>query len=327
MPDTELPFKAMAEQKLHHAPEGGFRNPWRPDGEGNFGRFLRWKLQSNPWAKEKKKLPVFSVEKPDFTVPAGGIRVVWLGHSTVLIRTAQTTIITDPIFGEVWPGLDRATPFPLDPNDLPHIDAVLISHSHYDHLDDDSLRFLVERDHPTVISGPGYEGWYLSHKISGTKSLDWEQATTLPGGVRVVAYPLQHWSRRTLSDTNAMLWNGYLIEAEGVRLFWAGDTAYFPGFAEFGKRFGPIDLALLPVGAFEPRWFMQGHHMSPDDATQAAGDLRARLWIPIHWGTFDLSDEPLDLPIRHLQTRGSTTPMLVLNHGGGTDLDAEAAPP
>lgn len=313
-----------AESFVRKAPtdsEGRFYNPW-PGGERRtFADFLKWKFASrNPFAKDKQAPVVFPVEEAplDSLESAGRDYIVWLGHSTVLMKANGKRIITDPVFWDVNLLIKRKTPLPIEPEKLPKIDIVLISHGHYDHLNTRTIKFLKEKHDPHFVAGPGYEDYFASLGIRKYIPLNWTE-TYAAGGVKVTSLPVQHWSKRTFSDSNRMLWTSFLIEHRGKKYYWASDTGYFQGFKEVGALFGPIDIAMLPIGSYEPRWFMKDNHMNPEEALQAATDLKAKVFIPIHWGTFDLTDEPLWLPVKRLKEiydTGAGPELRLLEHGG-----------
>ncbi len=301
-----------------------FSNPWMRKRRFIYLDLIKWKfLSKNPYKEEKKKPVSFTVLKPDFIgleKDTGHDYMVWLGHSTVFMRINKMRIITDPVFWDVTRFIKRKTPFPVDPTELPKIDFVLISHSHYDHLNTKSIEFLREKHDPVFVSGPGYEDYFKSLNITKYKTLVWwEEFSTNDSDIKIISLPAQHWSKRGFFDTDKMLWMGFLIKGGGKAYCWIGDSGYFDGFKEIGRRFGPMDILLAPIGAYEPRWFMKMNHLNPEEALKAARDLRARLVIPIHWGTFDLSDEPLWLPIKHLREihDSKKDPALkILEHGG-----------
>lgn len=300
--------------------DGRFYNPWLGEEARSFTDFLRWKLSKNPYAEEKKTKPAFTVRAPDFRSLEAheGDWFVWLGHSTVLMRVGGKTILTDPVFWDVNFLIRRQTPLPVDPASLPAVDIVLISHGHYDHLDTKSIKFLKDRFDPFFVTGPGYSGYFASLGITRHASVDWAEAYATDG-TRITALPVQHWSKRGILDGNRMLWCSYLVEHEGKRYYWVGDSGYFDGFREIGERYGPMDVFFGPIGAYEPRWFMSDNHMDPEEALRAASDVKAKVFVPIHWGTFDLSDEPLDLPVRRLKEvykEDSGVLLKFLDHGG-----------
>ncbi len=314
-------------KKAHHDDNGRFFNPWTRKRPHPYLKLLKWLVFSKNSFREAKKEPVsFNLIRPDFNSleASGGDYITWLGHSTVLMRLAGKTLITDPVFWDVNLLVRRKTPLPVDPAGLPRIDYVLISHSHYDHLNTRSVQFLKKTFDPVFITGPGYEKYFKSAGVSKRLVLDWTEDFRA-GGIRIVSLPVQHWSKRTLLDTDKMLWCSYLIERGGTKYYWIGDTGYYEGYKEIGEQWGPIDVLIVPVGAYEPRWFMKDHHVNPEEALKIARDVRAGVMIPIHWGTFDLTDEPLWLPVKHLREihDGAKDPALViLDHGGTLDCSS-----
>lgn len=218
-------------------------------------------------------------------------RLTWLGHASWLVQLDGVSLLIDPIFSEsIGPGVKRFVPPALGVEQLPRIDAQLVSHNHRDHLDLPSLRAVGSR----VVAGQGLAEFFAESQLACTE-LDW-WAETRVGDVSIRFVPSQHWSRRGLSDENATLWGGFVIEGSRARLYHSGDTAYFEGFSEIGRRVGSIDAALLPIGAYDPAWFMSKQHMNPEEAVQAFVDLGARHFVAMHFGTFKLTDEPLDEP-------------------------------
>lgn len=232
-----------------------------------------------------------------------GLRVTWLGHSTVLIEIDGFRVLTDPVFSEraspfSWLGPRRLTPLPVDPARLPHIDAVLISHNHHDHLDVGSLRQLARQPGgaPAVYVPLGDDDWLREDGIPQVQALDWWQQITL-GPARITFVPAQHWSRHiTRRGRDRSLWGGHVLQVGAVSVYHAGDTGYGPDFKAIGDRLGPFTLALLPIGAYQPRWLTRRQHIDPAEAVQAHRDLRARQSLGVHWGSFVLSDEPIQQP-------------------------------
>ena len=290
-------FESLAREKAHHK-NPRFIDPWLAEEHpGGLFRFLKWRFSTNPSAEEKKNRPSFQVLRPEIKkILEGSDSITYLGHGTLWVRVQGKNILTDPVFGDVTFFLRRFSSFPLPLKDFPPIDVVLISHSHFDHLDSDSIRKLALA--PLYLVPLGYRDWF-ENVLPGAKvvELDWFEAYTQEG-ITYRFLPTQHWTKRTVFDTNRRLWGSWLIEAGSRKVYYAGDSGYFQGFAEYGKKFGPIDAALLPIAAYEPRWFMSTYHMNPDEAVKAFQDLRADYFIPQQWGVFDLTDEPMDAPPR-----------------------------
>ncbi|BDG03340.1 MBL fold metallo-hydrolase [Anaeromyxobacter oryzae] len=267
------------------------------------GAVLRWAVWDKLTGKRRTSPPAAPVPAvaPDLArlarppEPGEPARVTWLGHASFLVQLDGVSLLLDPaLLPSIFGGLERNVPPGVRIEDLPPIDAVLVSHSHYDHLDLPT----IERVKAPVVAGLGLERWFRDRRISATE-LGWWGSTKV-GPVRITFVPAQHWSRRGLLDTNATLWGGFVVEGSTATLYHSGDTAWFPGFQEIGARF-PIDAALLPIGAYDPAWFMEKQHMSPEQALQAFEDLHARTFVAMHWGTFKLTDEPLDEPPRRLE--------------------------
>ncbi|MEP4147528.1 MAG: MBL fold metallo-hydrolase [Halioglobus sp.] len=230
--------------------------------------------------------------------------VTWVGHATLLVQLEHLTFLTDPTWS------NRPSPVPLigpkryvapgiDMDDLPPIDFVVISHNHYDHLDLPTLKKLAKRSPKTRFFVPlGNAALLQNAGIENVTELDWGASVRFEG-VSIHCLPTQHWSKRSLTDNNESLWSSWAIIGSDRRFYFSGDTGYFDGFKAIGSRLGPFDLAAVPIGAYEPVEMMHESHMNPEQAVQATQDLRARAAIAMHFGTFDLSDEPLaEPPIR-----------------------------
>ena len=299
-----------------------FYNPDAPQVPG-FLDFIRWKLTSWP---EPSPSFVADVEQsiPPRHVDGNGLRVTLVNHSTVLLQHHAYNILTDPIWSErvgplSWIGPRRRRKPGISLEDLPPIDTVLISHNHYDHMDLPTLRQLASRRGTNFIA-PARAGSLLrSENILPVHEMDWGESLSLPG-FTVHCVPALHFSARGLRDRNMTLWCGYMIECQGHFAYFAGDTAFGPHFAQIRAKFGSPRLALLPIGAYEPRWFMSPVHMSPDDAVRAHEILTAKTSIAIHHGTFQLADDGLDTPKNQLMARGDLDSFLVLNNGQFADI-------
>ena len=279
------------------------------------------KMIAEPRSAWPTSIPVLPRTPPPHE-PSAWATVTFIGHSTFLIQTATASILTDPVFSErasplsfIGPRRVRRAAVAID--ELPAVDIVLLSHNHYDHCDLTSLKKIRRRFDPLLIT-PLHNG-RLAHAAGfrRVEELDWwERATTAL--LRITVAPAQHFSARTPFDRNRALWGSFVIEVDGRRLFFAGDSGYASHFVEVRERCGAIDFALLPIGAYEPRWFMKDIHMNPDEAVQAHLDLAAVRSVGMHFGTFRLTTEAIDEPIRALdrakRERG-------LDHGAFATLD------
>lgn len=232
--------------------------------------------------------------------------VTWVGHATLLVQMDHVSFLTDPIWSDTaspvsFLGPRRFVPPGLALEDLPPIDFVLISHNHYDHLDLETLAALAERSAETRFFVPmGNAALLREEGIANVTELDWAEARDYRG-VRVTCLPSQHWSKRGLADDNRALWSSWAVVGPERSLYFAGDTGYFDGFARIAEAFGSFDLAAVPIGAYEPVAMMKFSHLDPEEAVRAALDLRAERALAMHYGTFDLSDEPLGEPPRRFR--------------------------
>ena len=229
--------------------------------------------------------------------------VTWAGHASWIVRIGGLTVLTDPVWSRRILGTPaRITPVGVRWEELPHVDAVVISHNHYDHLDAPTLRRLP-RDTPLFVPA-GLGRWCRRRRFTCVTELDWWESAEL-GDVRFDFVPSHHWSKRTLTDTCRSLWGGWVLGEQrdgGQRIYFAGDTGYGHWFKEIGRRHPGLDLAMLPIGAYEPRWWLRDVHTDPEDAVRAYEDLGARAMAPMHWATFLLSAEPVLEPLTRLRT-------------------------
>ena len=278
-----------------------FFNPNGANGQP-FWRVPR--LLLTPRAKWPSQVPV-EPQRPPQPKP-DEVVLTFIGHASFLLQTGTSNLLIDPVYYE------RASPLPFAGprrvrapgvrfDDLPAISLVLLSHNHYDHCDLDALRRLEQRFRAPVVTPLGNGRLLRSAGVSRVEELDWwESSRTAP--VPITVTQAQHFSARGPFDRNRALWGGFLIEAGGLRILHAGDSGYGSHFRDIGARLGPIDLALLPIGAYEPRWFMKDIHMNPAEAVQAHLDLAARQSIAMHFGTFQLTPEGIHEPGRELET-------------------------
>ncbi len=299
-----------------------FYNPGAPQARG-FLDVLRWKLTSRP---EPSPAFVSDVEPsvPPRRVEAGELRATLVNHSTVLLQQQGCNILTDPIWSErasplSWIGPRRRRGPGVSWEDLPPVDAILISHNHYDHLDLPTLRRVAARGDVAFVV-PARAGRLLrSENIGPVHELDWGESVSLPG-FTAHCVPALHFSARGISDRNRTLWCGYIIECQKRFVYYAGDTAFGAHFARIREKFGPPRLAFLPIGAYQPRWFMSPAHMAPDEALRAHEILGAANSIAIHHGTFQLADEGIDTPRRQLLSCRPPESFLVLGNGQFVDI-------
>lgn len=280
-----------------HASKGAFFNPWQ-HMRSSVLDFLRWQLSSNPWDKRRPAvIPRLPNDGSGLAGREHSGSLTWVGHATFAVHDDADVFLTDPHFGPraLIPKRVQAPGVPLDA--VPADAFAVISHNHYDHLDAWTVERLPKEF--AFFVPLGLAQWFRDRGRPNVVELDWWQSTQ-HGRWEITCLPAQHWSKRIEHARNGTLWCSWLLRNAQRSYYFAGDTGYFPGFAEIGRRYGPIDVAMLPIGAYEPRWFMEYQHLNPADAWRAFGDLQARHLVPMHWGTFDLTDEPLDEAPREL---------------------------
>jgi L-ascorbate metabolism protein UlaG (beta-lactamase superfamily) len=243
---------------------------------------------------------------PPRDVAPAEIAVTLIGQATLLIQFAGLNVLTDPMYSKraspvSWAGPERARDPGVAFDALPRVDVVVLSHNHYDHMDMPTLRRLRDRWDPLIVAGLGNARFLDGHGLERVAELDWWQSIELARGVRLTFVPAQHWSGRGFGDRRRMLWGGHWFEAPAGRVYFAGDTGYPARFRDIRRRLGAPDIALLPIGAYEPRWFMAPQHVNPEEAVRAHLDLGARTSIAMHFATFhQLSDEAIDAPVQAL---------------------------
>jgi L-ascorbate metabolism protein UlaG (beta-lactamase superfamily) len=292
------------------ADDGTFRNNYPHAGKESFWAW-KWEQVRNGVPEP----PPGGWQIPHMRTDAAALRAntsqptaTWIGHAAFLLQLAGMNILVDPHFSEraspvQFTGPRRIVPLPVELAELPRIDVVLTSHNHYDHLDLATVRRLAAQPggSPLFLVPLRLKAWFNEQGIANVEELDWWQShAELP--VRFTLVPVQHWSKRTLWDTNHSLWGGWVLEGGGLRVIHTGDLGYSRDAAVIGARLGPFDLAFIPIGAYAPRWFMKVMHVDVPEAVQLRQDLRAARAIGMHWGTFErLTDEPLDEPPRVLE--------------------------
>lgn len=285
-----------------------FFNPaGRPQALG-FSELPRWwrqRLLEGQGSSWPASVPAPLKPVPPDHIPARQLAVTFIGHSTFLLQLPGLNILTDPVFASrAGPfgllGPKRARPAALRLGELPRIDVVVLSHCHYDHLDLAALRWLSHRHRPAIVTTLGNKAWLEARGVSRVSEFDWWQSGDATPDLRVTCAPAQHFAARTLWDKNHTLWGSFFLRTPAGTVFFAGDTGWAPHFAEINARLGAADLALIPIGAYEPRWFMESVHMNPDEAVRAHLALGARRSIGMHFGTFQLTDEAIDAPLQAL---------------------------
>jgi N-acyl-phosphatidylethanolamine-hydrolysing phospholipase D len=307
--------------KPHHTAEG-FQNNYNAKVTKTLDDFARWQFDRARDGLPKPPQTLTATAAPDLAfiqanAKAHGMRpsMTWVGHATMLVQASGLSVLTDPVFSEraspvQFAGPKRAQPPGLALAQLPPIDVVLISHNHYDHLDKNTVVELSRQSQgATLFVVPlGVKSWFLDVGISNVKELDWWESVVV-NGVEFHFTPVQHWSARGLGDRNQTLWGGWAVFGTDIHWYFSGDTGYSEDFVDTQKRFasrqtpaqgGGFDIALLAVGAYEPRWFMKEQHINPAEAVQIHQDLKAKRSVGVHWGTFALTDEPLDQPPKDL---------------------------
>jgi L-ascorbate metabolism protein UlaG (beta-lactamase superfamily) len=278
-----------------------FFNP-SPEGRHEVAPRDVWRMLRTRREAWPDRVPV-TRSTPVSVIP-GELAVTYIGHASFLIQTDAGAVLTDPVFSErasplrfVGPRRVRAPGVPLD--ELPPIALVLLSHNHYDHCDARSLRTLIRRFEPRFVTPLGNARLLRSFGARDVTELDWWGRADV-GGFDVTVTPAQHFSSRTPFDRNHALWSGFLVASGGHRVYFAGDSGYGPHFSEIGVRLGPIDLGLIPIGAYDPRWFMRPIHMNPEEAVQVHVEVGASRSLAMHHGVFRLTPEPIDEPARRL---------------------------
>ena len=288
-----------------HFKDGKFFNPWMPMEQSGLGRVLKWKLtQKDEYTDEEKSFkPGFVSDlKNRIEKMQGDDFIAWIGHSTFLIRINNEYWLTDPIFSERALLPKRKTPPALSIDEMKELGGrlnVIISHNHYDHFDKPSISGLPVETRVFVPLGfkKSVEGLNKQY----VTEMDWWQTIDLGNGSKLVCLPTQHWSRRISQGMNTTLWASFLLITPNGMIYYGGDSGYFMGYKEIGKIYPGIDYALLPVGAYHPRWFMHYAHMNIHEVLQAFDDLGAKHFIPTQWGTFQLGNEPIGYPIIDLK--------------------------
>ena len=309
---------------------GHFENPWDHPSLPGGSDVLRWKTQRNRLREKGYRARSLEVPRDAYSAyeaaRGAATRAFWIGHASFAVELDGVRFVIDPIFGRAGGVVSRVTPAAAGPAELRRIHAVLVTHGHHDHLDPAALRALALA-HPEglLFIVPQGLGAVLPRECRSIVELDWWEYVEVEG-VRVHLVPAQHWHRRGVFDLNKSLWGGFVLEGTH-RVYHSGDTGYFGGFRAIGRVFGGIDLACLPLGAYEPRWFMSAQHMSPEQSVQAQLDLGATHFLGMHWAAYDLSDEPIDagpmLAMDAADEHGVAQRLHVVVPGGSVALHGE----
>ncbi|MGF7175634.1 MBL fold metallo-hydrolase [Azospirillum doebereinerae] len=296
--ETPHPATPYAGSRMEN---GRFVNPSGRAARG-LRDVLRWKMEgqkAEPWPRTVASVPA---RKPANQMREPGIRATVVGHSTVLLQVAGLNILTDPVWSNrvgptSWLGPRRVLAPAIPFEDLPAIDVVLLSHNHYDHLDRPTLAALAKRDNPRIVTGLKVGKAVPSNEVT---ELDWWERSDLSPEVQATYVPAEHFSARGPFDRDKTLWGGFVVTTPSGTIYFAGDTGHGEHFAQIRRRFGPMTLSLLPIGAYEPRWFMAPVHIGPDEAVAAASTLESRVSVAIHFGAFPLADDGMETPLREL---------------------------
>lgn len=281
--------------------DGRYQNPWGINNSKSLWTVLKWKLSGSP-ERWPDKVSVTPKELP--LKPASGAIATWVNHSTFLVQLPHLNILFDPVYSErvspvSWAGPRRVHDPGIPWEKLPKIDVVMVSHNHYDHCDIETLVKLYRRDAPLFLVPKGDGELLAQYGISRVEELTWWQESMV-GDTRFVFTPAQHWSARGTLDRNKSLWGGFWVQHGELKLFHAGDTGLGPHFKEIRARLGTPSFAMLPIGAYEPRWFMKDMHMNPSDAVQAWEQLGRPRAVGMHFGSFQLTDEGIERPAQEL---------------------------
>ena len=294
----------MEKKPYHHLPDGTFRNP-----EGSPVRSKDVKFSYRQFSKEKKKIDLTIPEDlvVDKETVLSDLRkyenedyIAWIGHATFLIKLGNTTIITDPVFsknaGPLIFGPDRFTDPALSLDEIPKTDLFLLTHNHYDHLDKSTIRKFPFKDAKVLL--PLKLGKYFKPRFKDINEMDWYDEIKVNNDLKITFLPAVHWSKRSLTDTNKTLWGNFLIEYKGKKILFACDTGYGNIYKDLGKKYGPIDITMINIGAynFKPMFDKSIYHTTPEEALNVAQDLKSKKVIGMHWGTFVLSLEPIMEP-------------------------------
>ena len=294
------------------------------DHRKSFKEFWKWRKESK--RPEPITFPLAQNDPSYLKNNTSEKTLTWVGHATFLLQINGYNILTDPHFSKrasplSFMGPERTTPPGLQIDKLPFIDVVVISHNHYDHLDSQSIKSLIKRqqnNQPVFFVPLKLKKTLQNFGASNIVEHEWWQSSKYKQ-LEIHSVPVQHWSKRSLSDTNKTLWCGWVIKSQNFQYFFVGDTGYSKDFINIQKKFGPMDVASIPIGAYEPRWFMKDSHCNVEEAIQIHKDVKSKKSIAMHWGTFQLTDEPMDEPVQLLnkltKENNLSKKFIALEHG------------
>ncbi len=328
------------EQKIrkytHHTIDG-FRNPAKDFEKRKTKDLLKLMVWEGLIQSKPDSLPDYPLERVEndgslLRNNTSDITVTWVGHSTLLFQVDGINILTDPVWNDraspvSFAGPKRKVPPGIGFTELPQIDIVLISHNHHDHLDKQTIKRLGSK--PLYVIPLGVGSFFEALGITHYTELDWWDSIRI-NNLEFIATPAQHFSGRTLFDKDKTLWCGWMFSGKRFRIYFAGDTGYFEGFKEIGERYGPIDLAALPIGGYSPAWYNEAVYMNPVQAIDAFDDLGAKRFLPVHWGTFPIGQEPINEPVillkKEIKNRKlNEEDFLILKHGETRILESVRA--
>ncbi len=273
-----------------------------PREQPSLAEVLKWQLTPNPQKKEKEADKFVPRVQKHLSVPQMPENsLLWLGHSTFLLQLPGTRLLTDPVFFDLVT-IKRKHPLPFPATKLHKLNYILYSHGHRDHFDEKSLKLLMQKNRSATLLAPlNFDKLARRSGAQHIKTAAWFQQFDIPQGPEIIFLPALHWHRRGLLDFNSVLWGSFYIKTSGFSMYFAGDTGFADHFEDIFNLLGPVDFCIMPIGANKPRYIMKSSHVNPEEAAKASNILQASVFIPMHYGTYDLSDEPPGEPFRKIR--------------------------